>query len=40
MKQSEEEISMVIMEAFANNLLMIGEDEEHVASSAMHSVLH
>ncbi|WP_034945603.1 YbjN domain-containing protein [Erwinia oleae] len=28
MKQSEEQISMVIMEAFSNHLLVIGEEEE------------
>jgi len=40
MKQSEEQISMVILEAFANNLLMIGEEEEHVPVTSVHSVLH
>lgn len=28
MKQSEEQISMIVMEAFANHLLMIGEDDD------------
>ena len=40
MKQSEEQISMVILEAFANNLLIVGEEEEYVAVSSVHSVLH
>ncbi|WP_215800244.1 YbjN domain-containing protein [Pantoea dispersa] len=40
MKQSEEGISMVIMEAFANHLLMISEDEERPPSVSSHSMLH
>ncbi len=40
MKQSEEGISMVIMEAFANHLLMMGEDEERPPSVSSHSMLH
>ncbi|QKJ86564.1 Sensory transduction regulator [Paramixta manurensis] len=40
MKQSEEQISMVIMEAFANNLLMQGEEEDPVASGVRQSMLH
>jgi hypothetical protein len=40
MKQSEEQISMVILEAFANNLLIVGEEEEHVPVTSVHSVLH
>ena len=31
---------MVILEAFANNLLIVGEEEEHVAVTSVHSVLH
>lgn len=38
MKQSEEQISMVVMEAFANNLLVISEEEEHSASAVTHSL--
>nr|MBA2815007.1 putative bacterial sensory transduction regulator [Candidatus Pantoea persica] len=41
MKQSEEQLSMVIMEAFANNLLMMGEEEEErPLASFSHSLLH
>lgn len=41
MKQSEEQISMVIMEAFANDLLMVGDDEdERPAVITGHSLLH
>ncbi|WP_017346994.1 YbjN domain-containing protein [Pantoea sp. A4] len=41
MKQSEEQVSMVIMEAFANNLLMMGEDEEdRPQASSERSLLH
>lgn len=41
MKQSEEQVSMVIMEAFANNLLMMGEEEEErPLASFSHSLLH
>ncbi|NIF22871.1 YbjN domain-containing protein [Candidatus Pantoea multigeneris] len=41
MKQSEEQVSMVIMEAFANNLLMMGEDEEDRPQvSSERSLLH
>ena len=40
MKQSEEQISMIIMEAFANNLLMTGEGEEYSPVTSGHSMLH
>lgn len=40
MKQSEEQISMVIIEAFANHLLVQGDEEEHLAQSDTRSVLH
>ncbi|PKH24319.1 YbjN domain-containing protein [Enterobacterales bacterium CwR94] len=40
MKQSEEQISMIVMEAFANNLLMLGEDDDHSAFEAPLSRLH
>ncbi len=40
MKQSEEQISMVILEAFANNLLMVGEEDERAAPVSRQSMLH
>ncbi|MFD1802966.1 YbjN domain-containing protein [Mixta tenebrionis] len=40
MQQSEEQISMIVMEAFANNLLMLGEEEEPVAAGSRLPVLH
>lgn len=40
MKQSEEQISMVVMEAFANNLLMIGEEEERLPLANGNLMLH
>lgn len=39
-RQSEEQISMVIMEAFANNLLMMGEEEERQPLLLSHPMLH
>ncbi len=40
MKQSEEQISMVIMEAFANNLLMIGEEDDRMVAGSRQTMLH
>ncbi|MDZ7278930.1 YbjN domain-containing protein [Pantoea eucrina] len=40
MKQSEEGISMVIMEAFANHLLMIGDEDERPSTASSQSLLH
>lgn len=40
MKQSEEQISMVILEAFANNLLIAGGDDDHPAMATRQSMLH
>nr|WP_024967578.1 YbjN domain-containing protein [Pantoea sp. IMH] len=40
MKQSEEQISMVVLEAFANHLLVPGEEEERPAPVSSHSLLH
>ncbi|WNN45804.1 MULTISPECIES: YbjN domain-containing protein [Winslowiella] len=40
MKQSEEQISMVILEAFANNLLIVGEDDDRTATITRQSMLH
>ena len=40
MKQSEEQISMIVMEAAANNLLMPAEDEECVAPVMSYPHLH
>lgn len=42
MKQSEAQISMVIMEAFANNLLLSSDDEEEERPATLlgHSMLH
>ncbi|MEM6159860.1 YbjN domain-containing protein [Erwinia sp. P6884] len=40
MKQSEEQISMVVLEAFANHLLVPGEEEERPAAVSAHSLLH
>jgi len=40
MKQSEEQISMVILEAFANNLLVMGEDDDRSATITRQSMLH
>ncbi|RWR02065.1 sensory transduction regulator [[Pantoea] beijingensis] len=40
MQQSEEQISMVIVEAFANNLLVVGEDDELSSMTERYSVLH
>lgn len=40
MKQSEEQISMVVMEAFASNLLVVGEDDERPLVAIGHSLLH
>ncbi len=40
MQQSEEQISMVILEAGANNLLFIGEEEEDSAARVTTSHLH
>ncbi|MCU5774981.1 YbjN domain-containing protein [Erwiniaceae bacterium BAC15a-03b] len=40
MKQSEEQISMVILEAFANNLLVVGEDDDRTAIVTRQSMLH
>ncbi|WP_147196550.1 YbjN domain-containing protein [Pantoea sp. MBD-2R] len=40
MKQSEEQISMVVLEAFANHLLMMGEDEDRGEFVVAQSVLH
>ena len=40
LRQSEEQISMVIMEAFANNLLLMGEEDEPVAPDQRLPVLH
>lgn len=39
MKQSEEQISMIVLEAFANHLLMVAEEEEG-APKAVHHSLH
>ncbi|AXF76246.1 YbjN domain-containing protein [Erwinia tracheiphila] len=39
-KQSEEQISMVVMEAFANHLLMIGDDDDRSDYLFPHSMLH
>ncbi len=40
MKQSEEQISMVVLEAFANHLLMIGEDDDRSEFVVAQSMLH
>jgi len=40
MKQSEEQISMIVMEAFANNLLMIGEEDDRTPTVNSQSMLH
>ncbi|MCX8957343.1 YbjN domain-containing protein [Erwinia psidii] len=40
LKQSEEQISMVVMEAFANHLLMIPEDEDRSEYLFPYSMLH
>lgn len=40
MKQSEEQISMIVMEAFANHLLVIAEEDERPPIVASHSLLH
>lgn len=40
MKQSEEQISMVVMEAFANHLLVLNEEEDRVERVFPHSTLH
>ncbi|MFS2223419.1 YbjN domain-containing protein [Pantoea sp. B65] len=40
MKQSEEQISMVILEAFANNLLVVGEDDDRTAIITRQTMLH
>ncbi|MBJ7220485.1 MULTISPECIES: YbjN domain-containing protein [unclassified Brenneria] len=40
MQQSEEQISMVILEAGANNLLFIGDEEESSAGGMNSSFLH
>lgn len=40
MKQSEEQISMVILEAFANDLLIPGEEDERAASIMQQLMLH
>ncbi|EXU73761.1 MULTISPECIES: YbjN domain-containing protein [Erwinia] len=40
LKQSEEQVSMVVMEAFANHLLMMGEDDERNDYAFPHSMLH
>jgi hypothetical protein len=40
MKQGEEQISMVILEAKANDLLFMGEEEENPAATAYQPMLH
>ncbi|MFU9137766.1 YbjN domain-containing protein [Erwinia tasmaniensis] len=42
MKQSEEQISMVVLEAFANQLLVVGDDDEEDRSAIVtsHALLH
>lgn len=40
MKQSEEHISMVIVEAFANDLLMPDENDDRTPITERHAVLH
>lgn len=40
MKQSEEQISMVVLEAFANQILILDEDEDRTESFSSSSVLH
>ncbi|WP_075181229.1 YbjN domain-containing protein [Pantoea sp. 1.19] len=40
MKQSEDQISMIVMEAFANNLLMPGEEDDRPPVTVSQSRLH
>jgi len=39
-RQSEEQISMVVMEAFANHLLQLGEEEDRSEFISSQSILH
>lgn len=38
MKQSEEQISMIVLEAFANHLLMVAEDDDNSSKTVQHSL--
>lgn len=40
MKQSEEQISMVVLEAFANQILILDEEEDRTESFSSSSMLH